>query len=125
MGTYGPGRPVKYNPTNGRGVMPFGKPGEYRIRDNNGNIRYIGETDNLARRTKQHINSGKLGTTDNSTIEVQYSDGRSTSCTRREHEKQKIKQHNPLLNKSKGGEGRIAGKRSQKIAGEPLVLGLS
>lgn len=40
------------------------------------------------------------------TIEYKVADGRATSKTRREHERQKIKQHNPILNKSKGGEGR-------------------
>jgi hypothetical protein len=45
------------------------------------------------------------------TYEYKVADGRSTSNTRREHEKQKIKQHNPPLNKSKGGEGRVAKKK--------------
>ncbi len=39
-------------------------------------------------------------------FEYKVADGRSTSSTRREKEKKKIKQHRPLLNKSKGGEGR-------------------
>ena len=42
------------------------------------------------------------------TFEYQIADQRSSSRTRREHEKKKIKQHNPPLNKSKGGEGPIA-----------------
>ena len=37
-------------------------------------------------------------------------DGRSTSRTRREHEQQSIEKHHPTLNRSKGGEGRPAGK---------------
>ena len=44
------------------------------------------------------------------TFEYKVADGRSTSKTRREHEKQKIEQHKPSLNKSKGGEGRKASK---------------
>jgi len=40
--------------------------------------------------------------------EFKVADGRSTSTTRREKEKKKIKQHKPLLNKSTGGEGRKA-----------------
>ena len=47
------------------------------------------------------------------TFEYQVADGRSTSHTRREHEKKKIKEHDPVLNKSKGGEGRPAKKRKQ------------
>lgn len=42
------------------------------------------------------------------TFEYKVADGRSTSKTRREHERQKIKEHNPTLNKSIGGEGRRA-----------------
>lgn len=45
------------------------------------------------------------------TFEYKVADGRSTSHTRREHEKKKIKEHDPVLNKSKGGEGRPAKKR--------------
>ena len=112
MAIYKPGRPNKYNPSSGIGQKPPAKPGEYRIRDASGTIAYIGETNNLARRTGEHIRSGKLSTGNGTagTIEYKVADGRSTSNTRRRHEKDKIKQHNPSLNKSKGGEGRPAGK---------------
>lgn len=43
-------------------------------------------------------------------FEYKVADGRSTSKTRRVHEKQKIEQHKPSLNKSKGGEGRKSSK---------------
>lgn len=112
MSVYKPGRPNKYNPTTGVGQKPPAKPGEYRIRDVDGLITYIGETNNLARRTGEHIRSGKLsiGQAGADSIEYKIADGRSTSNTRREHERQKIAQHQPSLNKSKGGEGRPAGK---------------
>ena len=112
MSPYKPGRPTKYDPTSNTGTKPPSKPGEYRIRDANGTIIYIGETNNLARRTGEHIRSGKLptGSGGHGTIEYKVADGRSTSQTRREHERQKIAQHQPPLNKSKGGEGRPAGK---------------
>ena len=111
MAVYKPGRPVKYNPTTGKGIKPPVAPGEYRIRDAAGEIRYIGETNNLARRTSEHIRSGKLPTgAEGGTIEFQTADGRSTSRTRREHEREKIKQHQPSMNRSRGGEGRPAGK---------------
>lgn len=45
------------------------------------------------------------------TFEYQVADGRSTSQTRRKYEKKKIKEHDPVLNKSKGGEGRPAKKQ--------------
>ena len=112
MSIYKPGRPAKYNPTTGAGSKPPASPGEYRIRNGEGDIVYIGETNNLNRRMGEHIQSGKLptGSGANSTIEYQVADGRSTSATRRAHEQQKIAQHKPALNKSRGGEGRPAGK---------------
>ena len=48
------------------------------------------------------------------TYEWKEADGRSTSKTRRVHEQQKIEQHRPTLNKSIGGEGRIAKKENTK-----------
>lgn len=108
MGIYKSGRPAKFNPTTGRGNVPQHKPGEYRIRDGGGGISYIGETNDLKRRMYQHQRSGKLNIFNGSTFEYKYGDGRSTSMTRREHERTKIAQHNPPLNKSRGGEGRIA-----------------
>ena len=107
MAIYKPGRPNKYNPTTGAGQKPPAKPGEYRMRDSSGTITYIGETNNLARRTQEHIRSGRLSAGQgSSTIEYQVADGRSTSHTRREHERQSIHKHSPTLNRSKGGEGR-------------------
>lgn len=112
MSIYKPGRPVKFNPTTKTGHVPPASPGEYRIRDAGGGIRYIGESNNLHRRTFEHIRNGKLqvGGENACTIEYKVADGRSTSYTRRIHEQQKIAQHRPPLNRSKGGEGRPAGK---------------
>ena len=108
MGIYKPGRPTKYKPGNNAGSKPPTKPGEYRIRDASGEISYVGETNNLSRRTNEHVKTGMLSP--GNTIEYKIADGRSSSRTRREHEQQKIAQHNPPQNKSKGGEGRIAKK---------------
>lgn len=108
MSIYKPGRPFKYNPITGHGHRPPNAPGEYRIREL-GSIVYVGETNNLARRMGEHVRNGKLQSADR-TIEFKVADGRSTSRTRREHERAKIAQHSPMLNKSKGGEGRYAGK---------------
>lgn len=60
MGIYKSGRPKKYDPSTGKGQKPPSEPGEYRIRDNYGKIIYVGETNNLHRRMRQHIKSGKL-----------------------------------------------------------------
>lgn len=108
MSMYSSGRPKKVYVSNGLENLPHA-PGEYRHRDSEGNITYIGETNDIRRRTQQHLRSGKLR--EDYSVEYKVADGRSSSRTRREHEQQKIKQHNPTLNKSCGGEGRIAGKR--------------
>jgi predicted GIY-YIG superfamily endonuclease len=89
------------------GKQPPALPGEYRIcRDNE--ILYIGETNNLRRRINEHRQSGKLPADDDSYVRFMVADKRSSSRTRRMHEQQKIEQHKPSLNKSAGGEGRIA-----------------
>lgn len=112
MGIYKPGRPNKYDPFGKSGNRPPEKAGEYRIRDVQGTITYVGETDNLYRRMKQHLYNGKLADEINigGSFEFKVADGRATSKTRRMHEKEKIKQHSPCLNASVGGEGRIAKK---------------
>lgn len=109
MGIYGKGRPFKYFPGTGQGSQPPRKPGEYRIRDEAGTPLYIGETNNLHRRMGEHMRSGKLS--GDRTFEFQLADERSSSKTRRVHERLRIKQHNPVLNLSGGGEGRNAKKR--------------
>lgn len=113
MGIYKPGRPLTYNPGKGTGRKPDNVPGEYRIRNEKGKIKYIGESNNLLRRTNQNINLGRLSVDGKDTLEYKVADGRSTSKTRRLHERMKIKQHAPELNRSKGGEGRVADKKSR------------
>jgi excinuclease UvrABC nuclease subunit len=106
MGLYKPGRMPE---TCAGGIKPPAKSGEYRIINEKRIITYIGETNNLARRMGEHRRTGKLGNNDRFVWQV--ADGRSTSLTRRTHEREKIKKHSPLMNKSKGGEGRKAKKR--------------
>lgn len=110
MGIYKPGRPRSYVPATGKGSAPPGKPGIYRIRSAVGEILYIGETCDLNRRVREHIRSGKIRLTPGAPSRVEYkvADGRSTSRTRRQYEKKKIARHKPALNRSRGGEGRIA-----------------
>lgn len=105
MSIYKAGRPKKIAVSDGLERLPHSA-GEYRHRDAAGNITYIGETNDIRRRSQQHLRSGKLQ--EDYSIEYKVADGRSTSRTRREHEQEKIKQHSPILNKSIGGEGRLA-----------------
>ena len=72
---------------------------------------WVAETNDIRRRSQQHLRSGKLQ--DDYSVEYKVADGRSTSRTRRAHEQEKIKQHNPALNKFVGGEGRIAKKKGK------------
>ncbi len=113
MSLYKPGRPKKYNPTTKTGNKPPEKAGEYRIRDKEGKLVYIGETNNLQRRMNEHLRTGKMSNCEEEryTFEWKVADGRSSSVTRREHERKKIDEHMPKMNKSKGGEGRIAKKK--------------
>lgn len=107
---YSPGRPTKCNPYKNSSHTPPARPGEYRIRNGSGKIVYIGETNNLRRRMNEHVRFGKLSKVNGTygTFEYKIADGRSTSRTRRLHERMKIAQHHPVLNKSIGGEGRPA-----------------
>lgn len=107
MKPYKAGRPFKYDPSSG-GKRPPESPGEYRIKNKNGTTIYIGESCDLNRRMNEHIRSGKFDISAGDTFEYQVADKRSTSRTRREHEQQKIAEHDPLLNRSRGGEGRPA-----------------
>jgi hypothetical protein len=58
----------------------------------------------------EHIRSGKLSRS--CSFEYQTADRRFSVYSRREHERQKIRQHNPADNMSRGGEGRIPGHRA-------------
>lgn len=60
MSIYKPGRPQKFDPISNTGNKPPSAPGEYRIRDDQGKIIYVGETNDLNRRMNEHIRSGKL-----------------------------------------------------------------
>ena len=104
MGIYKPGRMPEAGNNDGRKPPP--RAGEYRILDSSRKVKYIGETNNLARRMGEHRRAGKLRDSDR--FAWQTADGRSTSNTRRKHEREKIKKHRPELNRSGGGEGRKA-----------------
>ena len=109
MSIYKPGRPFKYDPSDSKQTPPSSA-GEYRIIDSSGNVKYIGETNNLNRRMKEHIKTKKFDIENGDVFSYKIADNRSTSRTRCLHERQKIEQHDPPLNRSSGGEGRPAGK---------------
>lgn len=126
-GIYKPGRPFKYIPSSQYGSKPPEKPGIYRIRNGEGQILYIGETCSLCRRIREHIRSGKisLDPAERHYVEFQIADRRSSSQTRRDHERKKIRQHKPLLNKSSGGEGRIAARPRSRQKGSRKKMSAS
>lgn len=99
-------RMFRYAPKHDRGRRPPAKPGEYRLCSRWGRLLYIGETCNLCRRMQEHLRSGKLPA--GGIFKYQLADPRSTSRSRRAHEREKIALHRPPLNRSAGGEGRIA-----------------
>ena len=100
MAIYKPGRPSQQKPPKA--------PGEYRIiNKSSGKADYIGETNDLRRRKAEHQRKEKLNP-QTQHFEWKKADGRSTSKTRREHEKTKIDRHGPPQNKTQGGEGRKA-----------------
>ena len=100
---YGAGRPRRFRPgTDDNSALPE-QAGEYRIRGAKG-IEYVGETRNLKRRINEHRRSGKLGPRE--CVDYKVADGRSTSTTRRKHEKRSIRKHSPGRNKRNGGGGR-------------------
>ena len=107
MTLYKPGRPTEVrplDPSNTRKV-PAAK-GEYRILDSKTKQPvYVGVSNNLNRRMHEHIRSGKLSG-DNSVFAYKQADGRASQSRINDHERTKIEQHKPPLNKRAGGAGR-------------------
>ena len=96
---YNSGRPSRQAPPN--------KPGEYRWINKKSNvIVYVGETNNLRRRMLEHERSEKPVSRETHYFEWKKADGRFSVDKRRQHEKDKICLHKPLLNKVAGGGGR-------------------
>ena len=100
-------RPGRYKKTKQDG-MPS-KPGAYRARSKKtGKVVYHGEASNLRKRDNQHARRKSPHKRGNYYTEYKVADGRSTSNTRRKHEKTKIRQHKPKFNQNGGGGGRKA-----------------
>lgn len=106
MQVYRSGRPkeVDTRNTEQRKSVPK-KPGEYRIITDNKSVQYIGQTRNLNRRMNEHMHTGKINNK-NCIFAYQQADGRASHKALIEHEKKKIKKHNPPLNQRAGGGGR-------------------
>ncbi len=110
MGAYKRGRPSK--------AEPPAKAGEYRWRNKKTNkVEYMGETANLKRRKRQHEKSPKPVSSETHFFEWQLADARSTSRTRRLHERQKIESKTPALNERlrgwKAGQQQVCQVRPQ------------
>ena len=104
MGIFKRGRPSRQEP-------PI-RPGIYRFKNKDtGDIDYIGESVDLKGRISNHFRSKEMPVSpETHHAEWQIADGRSTSRTRRAHETSKIEQHQPPLNRRRGGGGRRAGR---------------
>ena len=107
MGIFSAGRPLKYRPFENEGKKPPQSPGVYRIRSEQGNVMYVGETVNLCKRMNEHIKkTGNLKKGES--FEYKIASPNSDSSSRRQVEKQKIAKYHPTRNRSSGGEGRPA-----------------
>jgi|GEM_PF-2245955 len=106
LSTNAPGRMHKTDIVKGDKSSIPQEPGTYRHRNKEtGEIEYVGDTSNLRKRQQEHVRSGKL---DTSKQDVEYSVAKSgaTREERRQTEKDHISRHNPIGNKTKGGNGR-------------------
>ena len=99
MGIFKRGRPSRQEPPDKPGIYYFRNKGTKKVD-------YVGETKNLNRRKKQYLASKKLDL-EVHWFEFKVADGRSTSRTRRQHERSKIDRHKPRLNQRRGGGGRV------------------
>ena len=105
MQIYKPGRPKEHRPLDGYlGCIPKAK-GEYRILSKDREVMYVGVSNNINRRVKEHIKSGKINS-DNPIVAFKKADGRAGQSRLNDHERKKIKQHSPKLNQRAGGAGR-------------------
>ena len=112
---YKPGRPVEYSPfENDPAKKPPHKKGEYRIvcKESHGkrSVEYIGVSNDLKRRMNEHIKSGKLNSSEQ-LFAYKVADGRASQTRLNDHERKKIKEHTPPLNKRAGGAGRPYSRR--------------
>lgn len=104
MGTYNKGRPKKYDAISDAGNKPPKVAGEYRIKDKDNNLKYIGISNDIDRRVKEHKKTGKINDNDRYVEWMPAKQGASYDDIRK-HERQKIKQKKPAINQRGGGAG--------------------
>lgn len=115
MALYKPGRPTEVHPLdpNEKKSIPKAK-GEYRII--NGETRevmYVGVSNNLNRREREHERTGKINS-NNNIFAFKTADGRASQSRINDHERRKIEQHDPILNQRAGGAGRPYSRNKNK-----------
>lgn len=93
-----PKGPYNVNDPSGSNPPPNTQ-GVYRITDKDYNVKYVGETNNLARREKEHEASGKLKGTEY--FEWKPLHGNTSTDTRRDIETDLIHTYDPPRNKVK------------------------
>ena len=113
MKLYKPGRPREFDAFNSTNYaqVPASK-GEYRIIGKDREVKYVGYTNNLRRRMREHMRTGKLSG-DNNIFAYKTADGRASRDSLARHEAKKIKKHDPVLNKRAGGAGRPFNRKSK------------
>ncbi len=106
MSLYKPGRAKELHPLTDSTQCPPKAKGEYRILNSDTKKPvYIGVSNNLKRRMKEHIRTGKLNEK-NSIFAYKTADGRASQKRLNDHERAKIDKHSPELNQRAGGAGR-------------------
>lgn len=114
MFLYKPGRAKELRPLSDSKQRPPKAKGEYRILDSNTKeVLYIGVSNNLDRRMKEHIKTGKLNQ-QAGIFAFKVADGRASQARINDHERNKINKHSPKLNQRAGGAGRPYKPKSRK-----------
>jgi len=94
---FGPGRPSCQDP-------PAAK-GEYRfVNTDTGEIGYVGQTNNLKRRKREHERA-RPDVAATHRFEWKQAHDKATSADLKDHERKKIKKKKPPLNRRAGGGG--------------------
>ena len=103
---YPAGRWPEWDPFTGKGKKPKDEPGEYRFIDiETRAVEYVGISGRTGKRIREHIRSGKLKK--GCVVAHKSAKAGSSIDALRAHEKMKIQEHSPSLNRSGGGEGNI------------------
>lgn len=105
MGIFNKGRMNRHDAISEKGSKPSNVAGLYYIRDKDKQVQYVGLTNDLKRREKEHIKSGKINK-ERPFFDFHIPKSGTTYDDLRYEEKRKIAKYNPPLNKTSGREGR-------------------